>query len=256
MDLDAPETLSMWSHEVRNPVASMVLSAHALRNRLRASHELVEIADRIVLAGNRAITILESAMECGTRTGLPEALPVRPLPALACLRESVAVQTAYADARGAALDLRLGRSLDGQALVDGRRLRHVLDNLLSNALRFAGAGRIRIGAAITADDQLVVVVRDDGPGFETTAFEAIRVRPGRPGGLLAGGWGIGLTFARKMVRDMGGELRLANAPARAPGACVMLRVPLLERAERPRRPATDKCATPAPARGAGSLRVR
>jgi signal transduction histidine kinase len=95
MDLDAPETLSMWSHEVRNPVASMVLSAHALRNRLRASGELAEIAERIVLAGNRAIVILESAMECGARTGRPDGLPVQPLPVLACLRDSLAVQAPY-----------------------------------------------------------------------------------------------------------------------------------------------------------------
>ena len=255
MDLDAPETLSMWSHEVRNPVASMVLSAHALRNRLRASGELAEIAERIVLAGNRAIVILESAMECGARTGRPDGLPVQPLPVLACLRDSLAVQAPYADARGASLDLRVGRSLHGTALVDGRRLRHVLDNLVSNALRFAGKGRIRVRATVDRLGWLLLVVRDDGPGFETPAFEALRVRPGRSGGMLAGGWGIGLPFARQLASDMGGELRLANAPARAPGACVVLRVPLLGRGERPRRAPAGERARVFPGRGSDPLLV-
>lgn len=223
MDSKATETISLWSHEVRNPVASMVLSAHALLNRVRSSSELSEIAERIVLAGNRAMVILESAMECGR----PD-LPVEPTPARQCLEQCLQTQAAYADARGVVLDLRVGGSIPETAQVDGRRFRHVLDNVVSNAIRFAGRGHVRVVAAVSArKGELIVVVRDDGTGFEVLDWDAMPVRGGGQRGPLAAGWGIGLKFARQIADVMGGRIELSNASARAPGACVTIRVPLI-----------------------------
>lgn len=223
MDSQATETISMWSHEVRNPVASMVLSAHALLNRVRSSSELSEIAERIVLAGNRAMVILESAMECSRAD-----MPVEPMAAHQCLDDCVQTQSAYADARRVVLDLRLGRSVPATAQVDGRRFRHVVDNIVSNAIRFAARGHVRVVAAVSARrGELIVVIRDDGPGFEVLDWEKMAVRSPVGRGPLAGGWGIGLKFARQIAELMGGRIELANGPARAPGACVTVRVPLI-----------------------------
>lgn len=223
MDSKATETISMWSHEVRNPVASMVLSAHALLNRVRSSSELSEIAERIVLAGNRAMVILESAMECGRAD-----MPVEPLPAEQCIADCILTQTAYAEARGVRLNLRGGRSVPSTAQVDGRRFRHVLDNVVSNAIRFAEGGDVRVVAAVSARrGELIVVVRDDGRGFDVLDWDEIVVRNVADRGPLAAGWGIGLKFARQIVDAMGGRILLANAPSRRPGACVTIRVPLI-----------------------------
>lgn len=223
MDSKATETISMWSHEVRNPVASMVLSAHALLNRVRSSSELSEIAERIVLAGNRAMVILESAMECSRAD-----MPVEPMAARQCLADCVRTQAAYAHARGVDLALRDGRSVPQTAQVDGRRFRHVLDNVVSNAIRFAERGHVRVVAAVSARrGELIVVVRDDGRGFDVLDMDEMAVRNPSDHGPLAAGWGIGLKFARQIAEAMGGTIELANAPARAPGACVTIRVPLI-----------------------------
>jgi signal transduction histidine kinase len=226
MDPNAPEALSVWSHELRNPVASMVLSAYALRNRVRGSAELAEIVDRLLIAGDRAMVILDAAMEAmsGQESGACE-----PMPAARCLLDCVRQQTPHADARDVRLDVRLGRSLRDSALVDGRRLRHVIDNVVSNAIRFAANGVVRISATVARDGALIFVIRDDGPGFATLQWEEMPVRPGLADGPLAGGWGIGLRLARQILSAMGGSLALANAPERAPGACVTVRVPLYRR---------------------------
>lgn len=241
MKRDAPDALKTWSHEVRNPIASMVLSAHALRQRVCASADLVEIADRIVQAGNRAMVILESAMETG---GEPSQMALDPVLASQSLVESVQAHAAQADARGARAELRVGRSLAAPGYVDGRRFRHVLDNLISNAIRFAIDGRIRVVASVDRHRRLRVVVRDDGPGFEAASLDALRVRPGWSGPtLVLGGWGLGLRLARQMAEAMGGELTLVNARGAASGACVIVNVPLIDPGAMPwPAPARAVCA--------------
>lgn len=228
MDMGAAETLSMWSHEVRNPIGSMVLSAHALLSRVSTSPELSEIAERIVLAGNRAMTILESAMACGRAIDSKALdLPSQPVAARLCLEQCLQTQSAYADARAVSLVLRLGQGVPDTAQVDARRLRHILDNVVGNAIRFA-TSRVRISAALSQrGNSLLVVVRDDGPGFEDPRADTLSVRPSGGTGPLATGWGIGLAFAQQIAAAMGGTIRLANAPARAPGACVIVSVPLI-----------------------------
>lgn len=230
MDPDASEALSVWSHELRNPVASMVLSAYALRNRVRGSAELAEIVERMLVAGDRAMVILDAAMDAMPGA---EHRAYEPTSATRCLLDCVRTQTPQADARRVRLDVRLGRSLDDSALVDARRLRHVIDNLVSNAIRFASNGVVRVCATVSRDGALILAIRDDGPGFATFEWEEMPVRPSAVDGPLAGGWGIGLRLARQILSAMGGSLALANAPDRAPGACVVARVPLYRKAGNP-----------------------
>jgi signal transduction histidine kinase len=91
-------------------------------------------------------------------------------------------------------------------------LRSCLNNLIDNALRYAGHARVQIE---DASDRLQVRVIDHGPGIAQNLREAVfepfyRIEGSR--NRNSGGVGIGMTIAREAARRMGGDLRLEETP--------------------------------------------
>ncbi len=106
------------------------------------------------------------------------------------------------------------------AIVSDVALKQVGTTLLENALE-AGADRISL-AASRREDQLGIVVRDNGPGFDPAVLERLgqpyvstKARPGS---------GLGLFLVANVVRKLGGTVEAGNAADR--GAVVTLRLPL------------------------------
>jgi signal transduction histidine kinase len=93
-----------------------------------------------------------------------------------------------------------------ELLADRMRLRQVLRNLVSNAVRHGG-DNIRVAAAV-ADEDVICSVIDDGPGVsadvESRLFEKFVHKGSTP--LLVGSVGLGLAVAHSVVAGMGGEL--------------------------------------------------
>ncbi len=97
---------------------------------------------------------------------------------------------------------------------DETRLRQILINLLSNALKFTGSGAI--GLRVTRSGEVTeFAVHDTGSGIADADRERIFdpfERAGAPGGVP--GIGLGLTITRLLVAIMGGEITLESAPGR------------------------------------------
>ena len=106
--------------------------------------------------------------------------------------------------------------------VDAAQTRRVLVNLLENAHRHARtAAGVRVSAAPSAGDAVVIRVEDDGPGI--TAFDSEAVfEPFWRGASSAGRNGLGLAIARGFAIANGGSLR---AEPRAGGASLVLTLP-------------------------------
>ena len=95
--------------------------------------------------------------------------------------------------------------------VDPLRLRQVLSNLISNAIKFTDEGFVRFGYRQTKPDILEFVVEDTGIGMRQDQMEVIfeRFRQADKGTELRrlyGGTGLGLTIARSLVQMSGGEM--------------------------------------------------
>ena len=100
---------------------------------------------------------------------------------------------------------------DLEAWVDGERIAQVLGNLLDNALRHApDGGRIRI-AAHPGDDEVLLAVSDDGPGFREEEMSRVFDRFYRASH-SEGGVGLGLAISREIVERHGGSIRASNIP--------------------------------------------
>ena len=93
---------------------------------------------------------------------------------------------------------------------DPAALRRALANLIANAVKYAGAARVK---AFAQDGRAVVTVEDDGPGLPEDELDAVFEpfhRAERSRSRETGGAGLGLTVARQAARAYGGDVTLAN----------------------------------------------
>jgi signal transduction histidine kinase len=125
------------------------------------------------------------------------------------LTDSVASFRTQADAAG----IELAPALDGvlpQADIDPVRMREVLSNLLSNALRYTPrGGTVRVGASV-ANGTVRVSVRDSGPGIAADALPHIFDRFYKSD--ESRGAGLGLAIAKSLVVAHGGEIDATSEP--------------------------------------------
>jgi CheY-like chemotaxis protein/anti-sigma regulatory factor (Ser/Thr protein kinase) len=125
---------------------------------------------------------------------------------------------------------------------DPALLRRILQNLLSNAVRYTGEGRILMGCR-RVGESLRIEVRDTGPGIDPALHGAIfdefrRLDQGNDRGQGMGlqGMGLGLAIVDRTARMLGHAVAIRSEPGR--GACFSVTVPLAA------RPATAAAETP------------
>jgi signal transduction histidine kinase len=107
---------------------------------------------------------------------------------------------------------------------DAERLRQLIDNLVSNAIKYSEAGgedRVEAGAA---DGHVFVRVRDSGPGIALDDQRQIFEKFGRASGSAKPGTGLGLFLARSFAEAHGGSVTVDSRPGE--GATVTLTLPL------------------------------
>jgi signal transduction histidine kinase/CheY-like chemotaxis protein len=107
-------------------------------------------------------------------------------------------------------------------LTDELALTAILRNLLSNGIKYADGGEVRL-TAVTAGSEVVITVADTGigipAGLHAHVFEEFYQVPG----VRRGGTGLGLPYARRLAHLIGGQLTLASEPGQ--GTTVTLRLP-------------------------------
>jgi signal transduction histidine kinase len=107
---------------------------------------------------------------------------------------------------------------------DADRLRQLVDNLISNAIKYSDSGgEVHVDAR--ADNGHVVVrVRDSGPGIHPEQHDEIFEKFGRAAGSAKPGTGLGLFLSRSFAEAHGGSLDVESEPGS--GAVFTLRLPL------------------------------
>jgi two-component system sensor histidine kinase KdpD len=115
---------------------------------------------------------------------------------------------------------------------DANLLEQVLFNLLDNAQKYGGGGRVSIHARRDGDSVLLSVT-DEGPGIKPADLERIFekfYRGGRSDGRKAG-TGLGLSISRGLIEAMGGRIWAESPAARRRGTRVVIAMPAAETAE-------------------------
>jgi signal transduction histidine kinase len=234
-ELDAmkDDFVSTVSHELRTPLTSIRAFAEILADQPDLAREKREQFVAIILKETERLTrlinqILDLAkIESGRAEWHVDALDLRRV-----LAEAAAASSALADERGVAL---AGPSAGSPVRVrgDADRLMQVVLNLLGNAVKFAPSGTGRVTLRVTsADGQARVEVSDNGPGIDPAHHAAIFEKFRQVGDTLTDrpqGTGLGLPIARRIVRQLGGDMGVDSRPGA--GACFWFTLPLHAQSE-------------------------
>lgn len=208
------EFLANMSHEIRTPLNGVVAMADALKGRVRDGEqkEMVEIIRSSGETLERLLSdILDSArIEAGKVTIEPA-----PFDLGQSVRDVAALWRARADEKGVSLDLDLHPATDRTVLGDAVRVRQILTNLISNALKFTEQGSVRVAVEPVGETRVLFTVADTGVGFDEAQKRRIFGRFQQADGSITrrfGGTGLGLAISRDLATLMGGSLDCDSVP--------------------------------------------
>ena len=218
--------LAMMSHELRTPMNGVLGMAHALTGGPLNDQQARQV-DMLIRSGEGLMTILNdvldvSKIEAGKLELETLVFNIRDL-----VDEVIGLWAQAADAK----DVRLVSAVDPSAPTwvsgDPTRLRQILTNLISNALKFTASGAVtlRVGAAGAAFLQIQVV--DTGIGMSTEQQARLFQAFSQADASITrrfGGTGLGLAICKQLTELMGGAISVRSAPGE--GSAFTLSLPL------------------------------
>jgi len=205
------EFLARMSHELRTPLNAILGFAQLVEHDGRGSMqaEQLERMKHIRSAGTHLLSLIDDVLELSSIESKSVPVLLEPVE-LSRVFETVGewIRPLAAAAR-VTLDLQPGRNW---VLADERRLRQVLANLMSNAVKYNRAGGQVWVRALAAPSGAVVSIRDSGRGLTGPQLEALFEPFNRLGVEHEGidGVGIGLVVVRHLVELMGGRILVCS----------------------------------------------
>lgn len=194
------------SHEIRTPLTSILGFSEIIADE--SEGELRMQAHLITDSGNRLMTTLNALLDLAEMEGkMMHLSPQRTDVVEQALRVLYLFKRKAQD-RGLVLRLSVPRGHSVYAYLDQRALGRVLENLVSNAIKFTHQGTIELTIEVVSDD-LFIHVDDTGigitPTFVEQSFEAFQQESQGIQRMYEGS-GLGLTLARRFVELMGGTI--------------------------------------------------
>ena len=213
------EFLASMSHELRTPLNAILGFADLLAARRvdPASAQHDEFVRAIVDSGRHLLQLINDVLDLAkVEAGKLEFRP-RPVALGSLVVEVVTILRAQADARAIAVAVDVDPSI-GEVVIDPQRLKQVLYNYLSNALKFsAEGGAVDVRVRADGADAFRLEVEDRGPGIAPAdlgrlflEFQQLDTGVGR----RHTGTGLGLALTRRLVEAQGGSVGVQSVPGR------------------------------------------
>jgi two-component system, OmpR family, sensor kinase len=219
------EFLLSISHDIRSPLTALRGYGEALADGLVDQSELRHVGETLAAEAERLNRFVTDLLELARLEADDFQLQLNPVDFAGLAAEVQRAWTAECAQNGIALSVERP-SHPVMARADAQRVRQILDGLLDNAVRATPAGSPIVIAVREDAPNVIVEVRDSGPGLSaedrSVAFER-GVLHDRYRDVRAVGSGLGLSIAARLAMRMSGTLSVDAAPEG--GACFQLRLP-------------------------------
>lgn len=210
---DKTTFISTISHELRTPLNGIVgLSRILLDTELTAEQEkyLKTIHVSAVTLGN----IFNDIIDMDKMERRKVQLDNQPVDFTSFLADLENLSALQAQQKGLRFNLEPTLPLPHQVITDGTRLRQILWNLISNAVKFTQQGQVTVRVRYDEGDMLHFEVEDSGIGIPQDELDKIfamyyQVKDSH-GGKPATGIGIGLAVSRRLAKNMGGDITVTS----------------------------------------------
>ena len=226
----AHAVLGTVAHDLRTPLSTVAGFIELLLADEALSDDQRELGERVERAARTMAVLVEELVETVTAGGAP--LRSDPVDLSSMVRNVIARHQLLQPPRGVRVvaDNSLWDDTSVVVLGDEGQLERMLDNVVSNALKFSpDEGEVRVRLA-GEDDHAELRVSDDGPGIPADQLDQIFTPFHRaPGAAAVPGVGLGLTIVKELVQRHGGQVHVESVLGE--GATFVVRLP---RRRRPR----------------------
>ena len=206
--------LAMMSHELRTPMNGVLGMAHALAST-KLSRQQADYLDMIVQSGDGLMAILNDILDLSKIEAGKMELENLPFDVEKLGRQIYLLWSETARMKGLELTFEIEEGAPAWLVGDPVRVRQILLNLISNALKFTEEGGVTVTLAPLDPQGLQIVVADTGIGMRQDqqdrlfqAFSQAEISTTRK----FGGTGLGLSICRQLATMMGGEISLVSEP--------------------------------------------
>ena len=227
--------LANMSHELRTPLNAILGYADILKRRIGQTGPLADGLNIIQHSGEHLLTLINDVLDLARIEADKMELDPTPVHLSAFLRQIIDIIHARAEAKDLSLSEEVLSPLPIAVLVDEKRLRQVLLNLLGNAVKFTDQGHVTL--RVTAKDEVRRIkdeneslpfipapssfilrfeVEDTGIGIPSDQLERIfqPFEQVREADKRVEGTGLGLTISQHIVQQMGSQLQVESEPGR------------------------------------------
>lgn len=219
--------LSGLTHEMRTPLNIILGFAQILEEDLPTDGQQSAVK-QILGAGSHLLDLINDVLDIARVEAGRLAVELKPVAVGPTISEVLDLVRPLASQRGIHLAGPVATECGHQVRADAQRLKQVLLNLVSNAIKYnREAGAVTVTCEETANSEVRITVADTGPGIAPEMIERLFI----PFERLDAGWtktegsGLGLAFSKRMMEAMGGRIEVRSVVGEGSAFSVALRIP-------------------------------
>ncbi|MEP2784273.1 MAG: ATP-binding protein [Pseudoruegeria sp.] len=215
--------LAMMSHELRTPLNGVLGIAQALEES-DLDEEQLFLLKTLSNSGEQLLRLLNDVLDLSKIEAGKIELELRDLDVRQLLSEILVPHEEIAQSKGININMDCGNTVPQLLNADGHRLRQIIDNFMSNAIKFTDVGTVTLSVQrrveLRGRDVIEVSVQDTGIGITPEQMDRLFTPFTQADSSTSrkfGGTGLGLVIARNLCRLMGGDVSVQSAPGQ--GTC-------------------------------------
>jgi signal transduction histidine kinase/CheY-like chemotaxis protein len=204
--------LANMSHEIRSPL-NAVIGFTTLLQDTELTAEQAEYVGIVRGAGDHLRGVIDDILDLSKIESGRLELERIPFDLAACIEDAATMVAPRAEEKGLALATLFGPGAPDAVVGDPVRLRQILVNLLTNAVKFTKDGEVAVEVTGTADGLVRMAVRDTGIGIPEEALARVFApftQAASDTTRKYGGTGLGLSICRELAHRMGGGLEVTS----------------------------------------------
>lgn len=208
--------LANMSHEIRTPLTAIIGFSESLLEGRQSMSDRVEAIQTIVRSSRHLLSIINDILDLSKVEAGKLEIESLEVSIFSLLSDIESLAQLQAETKGLTFSIDYAFPMPDTIITDPVRLKQILLNLCSNAIKFTERGSVQVRVAYdAAANQLRFAVRDTGIGLtpeqQTRLFSAFSQADASTTRKY-GGTGLGLHLSRQLAEKLGGTITLDSAP--------------------------------------------